>query len=353
MKTFWLRAFLISTLFIRWSSATFCGSSLSTWSSSLDFQQVLFTRLFTCSPLDKWSSQSPKRFFPFALQTAVVTLLRGDEPAKNITNPRARNLFLDDSNAPEGCRKPTYKNITFTTLELFKFTIGMGDLEFTENYEYKHIFYVLLISYIVLTYILLLNMLIALMSKTVEKMSKESTSIWKLQVCLGRNFFLWHAHKMKTQVRISIGNRWYAIFSAYWFWSFLGIHKDIIHKDNIHTVGSLFRLHLCHTEDATYPEQLTFMKYVNGLLQLTSWCLFKMSVLDNINDTPYDLFKPMKCLTLNVFFFSFSQRAITILDLERYACCLKTTLRSGVRRNLGKKVEDWRWCLRCDTSGSN
>jgi hypothetical protein len=42
----------------------------------------------------------------------------------------------------------------------------------------------LLISYIVLTYILLLNMLIALMSRTVEKMSLESTSIWKLQVIL-------------------------------------------------------------------------------------------------------------------------------------------------------------------------
>uniref|UniRef100_A0A8C7M1K8 Transient receptor potential cation channel, subfamily V, member 1 n=1 Tax=Oncorhynchus mykiss TaxID=8022 RepID=A0A8C7M1K8_ONCMY len=46
---------------------------------------------------------------------------------------------------------------------------------------YKEVFYMLLISYIVLTYILLLNMLIALMSRTVEKMSLESTSIWKLQ----------------------------------------------------------------------------------------------------------------------------------------------------------------------------
>lgn len=66
-------------------------------------------------------------------------------------------------------------------MELFKFTIGMGDLEFTEGYQYKEVFYMLLISYIVLTYILLLNMLIALMSRTVEKMSLESTSIWKLQ----------------------------------------------------------------------------------------------------------------------------------------------------------------------------
>lgn len=76
----------------------------------------------------------------------------------------------------------TYKSITLTTLELFKFTIGMGDLEFTEDYEYKDVFYVLLILYLVLTYILLFNMLIALMSKTVDDMSDESASIWKLQV---------------------------------------------------------------------------------------------------------------------------------------------------------------------------
>ncbi|KAG5283977.1 hypothetical protein AALO_G00021610 [Alosa alosa] len=77
--------------------------------------------------------------------------------------------------------KPTFNNFYFTTLELFKFTIGMGDLEFTEQYRYKEVFYVLLISYIVLTYILLLNMLIALMSQTVQKLTEESMSIWKLQ----------------------------------------------------------------------------------------------------------------------------------------------------------------------------
>lgn len=124
-----------------------------------------------------------KVFLFFALQTAVVTLLKGETEETSEPAPRyrmiGRTLYVD---AAGGCKKPGFKNIAFTTLELFKFTIGMGDLEFTEQYEYKHIFYVLLISYIVLTYILLLNMLIALMSKTVEKMSKESTSIWKLQV---------------------------------------------------------------------------------------------------------------------------------------------------------------------------
>ncbi|XP_053474426.1 transient receptor potential cation channel subfamily V member 1 [Ictalurus furcatus] len=164
--------------------------------------------------------------FLFGFSAAVVTLLKDDPeelngPAQN-NRTHGRSFFTDNPNPAEGCNKPTFKTIAFTTLELFKFTIGMGDLEFTEKYEYKHVFYVLLITYIVLTYILLLNMLIALMSKTVEKMSKESTGIWKLQ------------------------------------------------------------------------------------------------------------------------------RAITILDLERYACCLKNKLRSGVRRNLGKRQDDWRWCLRVE-----
>ena len=78
--------------------------------------------------------------------------------------------------------KPTFNNIRFTALELFRFTIGIGDLEFTDQMEYIEVFYILLISYIMLTYILLLNMLIALMSATVERVSRESESIWRLQV---------------------------------------------------------------------------------------------------------------------------------------------------------------------------
>lgn len=90
-------------------------------------------------------------------------------------------LFTETSS---GCVKPSYRNITYTTMQLFKFTIGMGDMEFTEDYQYKEVFYVLLICYIILTYILLLNMLIALMNRTVEQTTKESTSIWGLQVCV-------------------------------------------------------------------------------------------------------------------------------------------------------------------------
>ncbi|XP_051552563.1 transient receptor potential cation channel subfamily V member 1 isoform X1 [Myxocyprinus asiaticus] len=102
---------------------------------------------------------------------AVVTLLE---------KPKGRNLInvLDGTN---NCVKTSIQSVYFITLEMFKFTIGIGDLEFTDNYKYKEVFYVLLIVYIVLTYILLLNMLIALMNKRVEEMLNESTSIWKLQ----------------------------------------------------------------------------------------------------------------------------------------------------------------------------
>lgn len=63
----------------------------------------------------------------------------------------------------------------------------MGDLQFTDHVQYKEVFYILLILYIVLTYILLLNMLIALMGNTVERISKQSENIWNLQVgsCFG------------------------------------------------------------------------------------------------------------------------------------------------------------------------
>lgn len=118
----------------------------------------------------------------------MVTLL--DE--KSIDKDQGTNISDQQSNdSSEGqskdssgkyCENNTFKSIYCTTLELFKFTIGMGDLEFTDQYQYTGVFYVLLILYIVMTYILMLNMLIALMNQRVEEMSIESANIWKLQV---------------------------------------------------------------------------------------------------------------------------------------------------------------------------
>nr|XP_020456226.1 transient receptor potential cation channel subfamily V member 1-like isoform X2 [Monopterus albus] len=119
--------------------------------------------------------------FLLGFSAAVVTLLI-EPPMKNTSDSanEGRSMFVT-VDPGEQCVKPTYRNISYTTLELFKFTIGMGDMEFTEGYQYKGVFYLLLIGYIILTYILLLNMLIALMNRTVEKTTMESASIWKLQ----------------------------------------------------------------------------------------------------------------------------------------------------------------------------
>lgn len=69
-------------------------------------------------------------------------------------------------------------------MDLFKLTLGLGDLEIQQNSKYPVLFLLLLITFVVLTFVLLLNMLIALMGETVEDISKESEHIWKLQVCL-------------------------------------------------------------------------------------------------------------------------------------------------------------------------
>ncbi|XP_051254557.1 transient receptor potential cation channel subfamily V member 1 isoform X1 [Dicentrarchus labrax] len=117
----------------------------------------------------------------FGFSAAIVALIDDLPPAHkklaNGTQARGRSVGLE----PFKCEKPSYNDIRFTTLELFKFTIGMGNLEFTDHVQYKEVFYILLILYIVLTYILLLNMLIAIMGNTVERISKESENIWNLQ----------------------------------------------------------------------------------------------------------------------------------------------------------------------------
>ncbi|XP_027423523.1 transient receptor potential cation channel subfamily V member 1 [Zalophus californianus] len=115
--------------------------------------------------------------FLFGFSTAVVTLI---EDGKNNSVPAESTLHRWRG---PGCRSPdsSYNSLYSTCLELFKFTIGMGDLEFTENYDFKAVFIILLLAYVILTYILLLNMLIALMGETVNKIAQESKNIWKLQ----------------------------------------------------------------------------------------------------------------------------------------------------------------------------
>lgn len=104
----------------------------------------------------------------------------------SLLNPCANLKVCDEDHA--NCTVPTYPSCrdseTFSTflLDLFKLTIGMGDLEMLSSTKYPVVFIILLVTYIILTFVLLLNMLIALMGETVGQVSKESKHIWKLQV---------------------------------------------------------------------------------------------------------------------------------------------------------------------------
>lgn len=75
-----------------------------------------------------------------------------------------------------------YNSFRTAIVELFKLTIGLGDLEMQEDSKYPVLFLLLLIIYVILTFVLLLNMLIALMAETVDSISKDSENIWRLQV---------------------------------------------------------------------------------------------------------------------------------------------------------------------------
>uniref|UniRef100_A0AAV2J577 Ion transport domain-containing protein n=1 Tax=Knipowitschia caucasica TaxID=637954 RepID=A0AAV2J577_KNICA len=119
--------------------------------------------------------------FLFGFSAAIMSLIK-DIPPEPLNETEALNETEPAIVNPlDICRKPSYTDVRFTILELFKFTIGMGDLRVTDNVQYKEVFYFLLILYIVLTYILLLNMLIAIMGNTVERISSESENIWNLQ----------------------------------------------------------------------------------------------------------------------------------------------------------------------------
>uniref|UniRef100_A0A803T4P6 Ion transport domain-containing protein n=1 Tax=Anolis carolinensis TaxID=28377 RepID=A0A803T4P6_ANOCA len=112
--------------------------------------------------------------FLFGFATALV-ILTGTAP-----HGAAPNASLVPAGGDDG-DKVRYTGLLTTSLELFKFTIGMGELEFHENVHFKYLVMLLLLLFVVLTYILLLNMLIALMSETVTNVSGFSQSVWKLQ----------------------------------------------------------------------------------------------------------------------------------------------------------------------------
>uniref|UniRef100_A0A8C6Y053 Transient receptor potential cation channel subfamily V member 4 n=1 Tax=Naja naja TaxID=35670 RepID=A0A8C6Y053_NAJNA len=163
-----ISSFMVFALVLGWMNTLYFTRGLKlTGTYSIMIQKILFKDLF--------------RFllvyvlFMIGYASALVSLLN---PC-----PSAESCHGDRSN----CTAPAYPSCrdskTFSTflLDLFKLTIGMGDLEMIENAKYPGVFVILLVTYIILTFVLLLNMLIALMGETVGQVSKESKKIWKLQ----------------------------------------------------------------------------------------------------------------------------------------------------------------------------
>uniref|UniRef100_A0A3P8VAY9 Transient receptor potential cation channel, subfamily V, member 4 n=1 Tax=Cynoglossus semilaevis TaxID=244447 RepID=A0A3P8VAY9_CYNSE len=116
-----------------------------------------------------------------------------------------------------GC--PTYPDCrdpdTFSAflLDLFKLTIGMGELDMIHSAQYPAVFLILLVTYIILTFVLLLNMLIALMGETVGQVSKESKKIWKLQwaktiLDIERSFPVCLRKSFRAGEMVTVGKNW-------------------------------------------------------------------------------------------------------------------------------------------------
>ncbi|XP_013931314.1 PREDICTED: transient receptor potential cation channel subfamily V member 4 [Thamnophis sirtalis] len=192
-------AVMVFALVLGWINALYFTRGLKlTGTYSIMIQKILFKDLF--------------RFllvyvlFMIGYASALVSLLNPCPSAESCRGERSN------------CTAPAYPSCrdskTFSTflLDLFKLTIGMGDLEMIENAKYPGVFVILLVTYIILTFVLLLNMLIALMGETVGQVSKESKKIWKLQaasrpspppqlLALNRNSASYRLHLERRQNR--------------------------------------------------------------------------------------------------------------------------------------------------------
>ncbi|OBS71370.1 hypothetical protein A6R68_00067, partial [Neotoma lepida] len=161
-------AVMVFALTLGWMNALYFTRGLKlTGTYSIMIQKILFKDLFRFLLV--------YLLFMIGYASALVTLL----------NPCTNMKVCDEDQ--NNCTVPTYPacrdSETFSAflLDLFKLTIGMGDLEMLSSAKYPVVFILLLVTYIILTFVLLLNMLIALMGETVGQVSKESKHIWKLQ----------------------------------------------------------------------------------------------------------------------------------------------------------------------------
>ncbi|XP_057392600.1 transient receptor potential cation channel subfamily V member 2 isoform X3 [Balaenoptera acutorostrata] len=147
--------------------------------------------------------------FLFGFAVALVSLSREAQdpgaPAGSNSTEAAGEGDKEGSTAP-------YEGILDAALELFKFTVGMGELAFQDRLRFRGAVLLLLLAYVLLTYVLLLNMLIALMNETVSSVASDSWSIWKLQKAISvlemENGYWWcRRKKQRAGVRLTVGTR--------------------------------------------------------------------------------------------------------------------------------------------------
>ncbi|KAM9370473.1 transient receptor potential cation channel subfamily V member 2-like [Phaethornis superciliosus] len=139
--------------------------------------------------------------FLFGFTAALVTLM-GDAPLVS----HNKSLAQMESTGNHAM----YGGLLSVSLELFKITIGMGDLDFQEHARFRYLVMLLLLLFVILTYILLLNMLIALMGETVTAVSGDSTHVWKLQRAIAileiEKSWLWRqGGKRRSGCFVSVG----------------------------------------------------------------------------------------------------------------------------------------------------
>lgn len=147
--------------------------------------------------------------FLFGFAVALVSLSR---EAQALGAPLGSNATEAAGEGDKEGSEALYKGILDASLELFKFTIGMGELAFQEQLRFRGVVLVLLLAYVLLTYVLLLNMLIALMSETVNSVAHDSWSIWKLQkaICvleMEKGYWWCRRKKQRAGVKLTVGTR--------------------------------------------------------------------------------------------------------------------------------------------------
>uniref|UniRef100_A0A4W6GAI5 Transient receptor potential cation channel, subfamily V, member 4 n=1 Tax=Lates calcarifer TaxID=8187 RepID=A0A4W6GAI5_LATCA len=187
---------MVFALVLGWMNTLYFTRGLKlTGTYSIMIQKILFKDLF--------------RFllvyvlFMIGYASALVSLLPVCPPSDAVCD--------GDCPTYPHCRDPD----TFSTflLDLFKLTIGMGELDMIHSAQYPAVFLILLVTYIILTFVLLLNMLIALMGETVGQVSKESKKIWKLQwattiLDIERSFPVCLRKSFRAGEIVTVGKNW-------------------------------------------------------------------------------------------------------------------------------------------------